>query len=206
MRKIITIGREFGSGGRELGRRLSEQLQIAYYDREIVTEIAKRTRSSEEYVRRISEKKPVESFPIHVGHTFPFYPMPDPVFQHNMTIFSEQHKLLVELAKKSDCIIIGRCADHILREMKPFRIFVYADEASKLKRCRARGPEPDKLSDKELKRKIAAVDRNRAAYYDFYTGQKWGDKVNYDLCINLSTVPVAHVADAVISFLKSEEK
>lgn len=73
MRKIITIGREFGSGGRELGRRLSEQLQIAYYDREIVTEIVKRTRSSEEYVRWISEKKPVESFPIHVGHTFPFY-------------------------------------------------------------------------------------------------------------------------------------
>ena len=71
---------------------IRDRLQIAYYDREIVTEIAKRTRSSEEYVRRISEKNPVESFPIHVVHTFPFYPMPDPVFQHNMTIFSDQHK------------------------------------------------------------------------------------------------------------------
>ena len=205
MRKIITIGREFGSGGRELGRRLSEQLQIAYYDREIVTEIAKRTRSSEEYVRQISEKKPVESFPIHVGHTFPFYPMPDPVFQHNMTIFSEQHKLLVELAKKSDCIIIGRCADHILREMKPFRIFVYADEESKLQRCIERKPADELLSDVETRRQMKEVDKERAKYYAYFSGQKWGAKENYDLMINTSGQKIKKIAGALAAYLQDAD-
>ena len=78
MNRIITIGREFGSGGRELGRRLSEKLHIAYYDQEIITEIAKRTSMSEEYVRQITESRPIMSFPIHVRHSF--YPIPNPAF------------------------------------------------------------------------------------------------------------------------------
>ena len=78
MRRIITVGREFGSGGREIGRRIAEELQIAYYDQEIITEIAKRTALSEAYIRQIEEKRPVVSFPIHVGHSF--YLSPDPTF------------------------------------------------------------------------------------------------------------------------------
>ena len=70
MRRIITVGREFGSGGREIGRRIAEELQIAYYDQEIITEIAKRTALSEAYIRQIEEKRPVVSFPIHIGHSF----------------------------------------------------------------------------------------------------------------------------------------
>ena len=202
--RIITIGREFGSGGRELGNQLAKRLQVPYYDQEIISAIAKRTALAEKYVQAVIEHRPFQPFPLSVGRSFFLYH--DPVLEQNLSIYREQSLIIEELAAKSDCVIVGRCADYILREKNPFRIFVYADEASKLKRCRARDPEPDKLSDKELKRKIAAVDRNRAAYYDFYTGQKWGDKVNYDLCINLSAVPVAHVADAVIGFLKSEGK
>lgn len=202
--RIITIGREFGSGGRELGHQLAKRLQVPYYDQEIISAIAKRTALAEKYVQAVIEHRPFQPFPLSVGRSFFLYH--DPVLEQNLSIYREQSLIIEELAAKSDCVIVGRCADYILREKNPFRIFVYADEASKLKRCRARDPEPDKLSDKELKRKIAAVDRNRAAYYDFYTGQKWGDKVNYDLCINLSAVPVALVADAVIGFLKSEGK
>lgn len=78
MKRIITIGREFGSGGRELGRRIAEKLEIAYYDQEIITEIAKRTALSEEYVRRIEEKRPVMHFPIHTGHSI--YLISEPTF------------------------------------------------------------------------------------------------------------------------------
>ena len=130
MNRIITIGCEFGSGGREIGRRLSEELQFAYYDREIITEVANRTQLSEEYIQRISEHRPFISFPIHIGHSF--YPVTDPMIQNSVLIFAEQHRLLGELSKKSDCIIVGRCADYILRDMNPFRNFVYADLESKL--------------------------------------------------------------------------
>ena len=95
MNRIITIGREFGSGGRELGRRIAEKLEIAYYDQEIITEIAKRTTLSEEYIRRIEEKRPIMHFPIHTGHSF--YLMSEPTFYPDLSIYTKQHELLREL-------------------------------------------------------------------------------------------------------------
>ena len=84
MKRIITIGREFGSGGREIGRRISEELQIAYYDQEIITEVANRTQLSEDYIQQISERKPFVSYPIHIGHSF--YPIIDPTV-HFIIVF-----------------------------------------------------------------------------------------------------------------------
>ena len=104
MNRIITIGREFGSGGRELGYRIAEKLQIAYYDQEIITEIAKRTALSEEYVRRIEEKRPVMHFPIHTGHSI--YLISEPTFYPDFSIYTKQHELLRELSRKSDCVIV----------------------------------------------------------------------------------------------------
>lgn len=184
MNKIITIGREFGSGGRELGRRLAEELKIAYYDQEIITEIAKRTALSEQYVQHITEHKPIASFPIHIGRRF--YPTVNPVLQQSHTLYREQRELILELSEKADCVIIGRCADYILQEKNPFRIFVYADLESKMARCREKAPEQEHLTDKELKQHILEIDRNRAKYYEFYTEKKWGDKLNYYMCINTS--------------------
>ena len=196
MKRIITVSREFGSGGRELGRRLSELLHIAYYDKEIVTEIAKRTSISEEYVRQITEQKPVMSFPISIGRSF--YPMTDPLLDQNQAIFREQHQIIREMADKSDCVIVGRCGDYILRDLNPFRIFVYADMDAKIARCRERGKEDPPLSDKELKQKITKMDKGRAKYYEFYTGQKWGDRLNYDVCINTSGRSIKELAAVLV--------
>ena len=196
MKRIITVSREFGSGGRELGRRLSELLHIAYYDKEIVTEIAKRTSMSEEYVRQITEQKPVMSFPISIGRSF--YPMTDPLLDQNQAIFREQHQIIREMADKSDCVIVGRCGDYILRDLNPFRIFVYADMDAKIARCRERGKEDPPLSDKELKQKITKMDKGRAKYYEFYTGQKWGDRLNYDVCINTSGRSITELAAVLV--------
>ena len=91
MNRIITIGREFGSGGRELGRRLSETLDFAYYDQEIISEIARRTEMSEQYVQSIVEHQPSFSFPIHIGRSF--YPAPTPVFDQSMTVYREQSRI-----------------------------------------------------------------------------------------------------------------
>ena len=203
MKKIITIGREFGSGGREIGRRISEKLQIAYYDQEIVTEIAKRTKLSEEYVERITEDRPYMSYPIHAGMSFhsAYYAYTE--FDRSLTVFAEQHNIIKELAEKADCIIVGRCADYILREMNPFRIFVYADADSKLKRCRERSPEDENLSNCKIKRNIRSIDKGRSRYYSYFSNQKWGDSQNYDLMINTSGKDVKQISEAVSCYLKN---
>ncbi|MBR6901228.1 MAG: cytidylate kinase-like family protein [Synergistaceae bacterium] len=197
MNKIITIGREFGSGGREFGRKLAELLQFPYYDREIISEIAKRTSLSEKYIQNIAEHKPVIPFPIHTGRTF-WAVVPD----YGQSVQSEQHNIIREAASKSDCVIVGRGADYILRELNPFRIFVYSSIESKMKRCRENQSNDYEqgsgtMNDKELARKIEQINKSRADYYEFYTGQKWGDKTNYDLCINTSFIEPEKIAEAV---------
>ena len=136
MNRIITIGREFGSGGRELGRRLAEELGIEYYDKEIIDAIAKKTSMSQEYVQEILEGKPHHLYPITIGQsmfiTDNFY------IQQEQSIYLAQCEIIRELAQKSSCIIVGRCADYILKEFKPYRIFVYADMDSRIKRCISR--------------------------------------------------------------------
>ncbi len=200
-RRIITIGREFGSGGRELGRRISEKLQLAYYDREIVTEIAKRTSLSEEYVDRITSDRPFVSYPIHIGMSF--YDAPDYALERYFGVYAEQHRLLEELSVKSDCVIVGRCADYILREKNPFRIFVYADMESKLKRCRERSPENENLSDFKMKRNIRSIDKGRARYYNYFSQRKWGARDNCDLLINTSGKDIRQISEATADYLKS---
>lgn len=195
MNKIITIGREFGSGGREFGRRLSEEIGFAYYDQEIISEISKRTSLSEQYVHAIIEHQPSFSFPIHIGRSF--YPEVNPAFDQTMTIYQEQAHIISEMADKSDCVIVGRCADYILKEYNPFRIFVYADMESKIKRCREKAPEDEKLTDKELKQKINKVDKKRAKYYEFYTGHSWGKKLNFDLCINTTQTVIKEIVPVI---------
>lgn len=199
MNKVITIGREFGSGGREIGRKLADTLGMAYYDKEIITEIAKRTTLSEEYVHDVVGRKPTYSYPIHVGRTF----MSINTIQviQGGTIFNEQCKLLKEFADASDCVIVGRCADFILKEYNPYRIFVYADLESKLARCK-KYEHGENMTDKELTRYIKRIDKNRAENYEFYTGHKWGDKLNYDLCINTTGKEVEKIVPHVANLIR----
>lgn len=191
MNKVITIGREFGSGGRELGRRLARELGFDYYDKEILSEISKHTSLSEEYVQRIVENQPHQLYPITTGRSF-LYVDTQPLQQAG-AVFLAQQEIIREMADRSNCVIVGRCADHILRDRNPFRIFVYADMASRIARCRARAPEGENLTDKEYKQQIQQVDKARARYYDFYTDMKWGDKLSYDLCINTTNQDIQSI-------------
>lgn len=180
--KLITIGREFGSGGRELGQRLAETLGFAYYDSEIIREVAEKTNLSEAYVERMVEKRPFPFFSITHGGTFSS--AYDPHFALNNTIYNQQSAILKDMANRSDCVIVGRCADYILRELHPLRVFVYADMPHKMARCRERAPEGEHLSDRKLAAKIRAVDKDRRHYYEFFTSQKWGSRECYDLMLN----------------------
>ncbi|HBS02520.1 MAG TPA: cytidylate kinase-like family protein [Firmicutes bacterium] len=199
MSLIITIGREFGSGGRELGRRLADQLHIAYYDQEILVELEKQTPYCLEYIEQVTEKKPIPLLPIHYGMSFSM--VSDPNLDQSIDIYAAQAKILKEMAGKSSCVIIGRCADEVLKEFHPIRLFVYADASSKMERCRLRKKPGEKTDDRTLAREFKTIDRNRAKYYEFYTGKKWGAKENYDLMINTSGRSVKELADKLAHFL-----
>ncbi len=205
MNRIITIGREFGSGGREFGKRLAEELGIAYYDREIMEEISKRTKMAESYIHHIVEGAPGTYFPITVGKTL-HGSSPDYLLRQYTTVYAEQANTIRDMAEKSDCVIVGRCADYILREKNPLRIFIYADMPTKIARCREKSHEDDALTDKQLEKQIRKVDRNRAKYYAYYTGHKWGDRSNYDIMINTTAMPIEESVHALAEILRASEE
>ncbi len=200
MNKIITVGREFGSGGREFGRRLAEELGFEYYDKEIVTEISKHTSLSEEYVKQVVENTPHSLFPITVGHSFTY--VDDYTIKRIQSVYSAKEEIIKELAEKSNCVIVGRCADYILKDYNPYKIFVYADMESKVKRCAERMSADEKLNDKQLIKHIKDVDKRRARYYEFYTDNRWGDKRNYDLCINTTDTVIKEIVPVIAKMFK----
>ena len=202
MNKVITIGREFGSGGREFGRLLAEKLGYEYYDKEIITEIAKKTSLSETYVKQIVEQTPHSLFPITTGNAFAYYG--NNHLYNVQSIFREQTNVIKEMAKKSDCVIVGRCADYILEDLNPFKIFIYADEKSKIERCLKKVDEPESVNVKKLKKQIKNIDKNRARYYSFYTGKKWGDSHNYHLVLDSGKLGYSLCTKLIIEAAKGE--
>lgn len=195
MKKIITIGREFGSGGREFGRRLAEALEIEYYDKEILTAIANHTSLSEEYVQQVVEHRQHCLYPITVGRSISYADYY--LFRQTQSVYQAQCEIIKDLAEKSSCVIVGRCADYILRDYSPYRFFIYADMDSRIKRCIIRNSGDETYTEKEMKKHIQQIDRNRAKYYSFYTGRKWGEKKNYDLCLNTTGVEIREVVPAI---------
>ncbi len=193
--KIITVSREFGSGGRELGKRLAESLGFNYLDREIITEVAKRTSLDEKFVESNLEKG-MQAYPMHFGMSFSLVPI---LNQSAIDCFVAQNEILVELAKKGDCVIVGRSADVILSEFNPLNLFVYADMQSKIERCKKRMKD-EKLSDKELAKKIKQIDKERAKSRKLFSDTEWGDRHNYHLMINTTNKEIAKIIPALKQF------
>ena len=197
MRKIITISREFGSGGRELGKRLAEALGMAYYDREIVTALAERSGLAEQYIEHISERGVSWYYPITYSRTLT---VPPSFSQLHLDVLSQQNRLLRELAEKSDCVMVGRCADIILQEYHPLNLFVYASLESKLARCRQRETLEEHFTDRELRRKMAQIDRGRARHRKVVDGSRWGDKTAYHLCVNTTGLEIKSLVPSMREF------
>lgn len=196
---VITIGREFGSGGRELGKRLADELGVLYYDKEIIKEIATASNLNEQYVESVIEKGLPGRFIYTFGQTFTHMPV---IAENSMVnVLSEQRKVLNRLAEK-DCVIVGRSADVILEGVDHFRIFIYADEQSKIKRCRERAPEGEHLTDKQLIKKMKAVDYGRKKLHSVLSHLPWGDKRGYDLMINTSNTDISKIVPLVAEYIR----
>lgn len=193
--KIITLSREFGSGGRELGKRLAERLNFAYYDKEIISAVAQQGNLDEGYVQRILESSAGSDFPVTFGRTFSMQ------YQQTTTkLLLMQKKIIKAMAEKSDCIIVGRSADSILQSFKPLNLFVYADMDARIKRCQDCADSQEPLTQKELQAKIQKVDQQRRRYYELCTGRPWGIKENYHLCINTTGSVIKDLVPAIADY------
>lgn len=182
---IITVSRQFGSGGREVGKRLADALGLQYYDRELVTEIAKSTSLNENYVSTVLENGGFTNFSFSFARSIPLVSAtPAPVTE----VFSAQRQIIRAIGEKGDCVIVGRNADVILKDFNPVKLFVYADTQSKLKRCRERAAEGENFTDKQLLKKFKEIDKGRSRLHDLFSSISWGAKEGYDLMVNTSNL------------------
>ncbi len=197
--RIITISREFGSGGRELGKRLADELGFSYIDREIVTEIAKRSSLDENYVDSVLEKGAV-NIPITYSSTLSHLS----TINHAATsIIRAQQKIITELAEKGDCVIVGRNADIILENENPLKIFVHADMDSKIKRCQSRATSKETLTDRQMKSRIKKTDKGRYNRHALLSDIPWGDKRGYNMCVNTTNMEIKSLVPAVAEFARA---
>lgn len=198
--KVITIGREFGSGGREFGKLLAQELGFDFYDDEILTEIAKKSGLAQSYVRSVVEQSSFEDYSVSYGKNLFFN---DFTSDNHLKIITSQNDVLLELAKKSNSVFVGRCADVVLDKLNPLKIFVYADMDTKLARSKASTFKNDRLTDKEILKQIKEVEKKRTRYYRAITDRPWGAKENYHLCINTTGKEIKDLVPTAAAFAQA---
>lgn len=205
---IITVSREFGSGGREFAKSLAEELQFTYYDKEIIRAVAEEMNLDPGYIDSIMEHMPgIGLIPLNIGRSFAATALDAQThYFDNDRVYGEQTKVIHELSQRGPCVFVGRCSDYILRDRNVLRIFVYADMPAKVARCRERSAENENFTDRLLAKKIKDVDSNRMRYYQYFTDQKWGNPLNYDLCLNTSGKDIKTLAKTVAVLVKEREK
>ena len=199
---VITIGREFGSGGKYIGERLAEELNLKLYDKELLSKVAEESGMDLDVLEEIDEKQE-QSFWYSFATSLYSQESLETLGEipSNEKIFIEQSKIIEDLAEKDDCIIIGRCSNIILKN-KPnvLNIFVYSSELDfKVQRKMKYGDFENVL---EVIKTIERVDRERQTYYNYFTKSDWGDRNNYDLMIDTSKIGVENSVKLIKEYLK----
>ena len=193
---IITISRQFGSGGRELGRRLAATLGYDYYDKEIIAAIARGSGMDEDYVKNAVNSLRAQPLQLTVRNSLTAY-----TTSPQTALMLEEKKVIEEIAAQgSNCVIVGRNADVILSSCKPLNIFVCADMDSRVQRCVLHAPQGENLTAKELERKIKQIDKARIKSRRVLTGSGWGQNDAYHLTVNTAGWNIEKLAVAVADF------
>ena len=192
---IITIGRQFGSGGREIGIRLSQLMNIGYYDKELMQEAAKESGIDTRFFEQADETTPRSFYHAMLGLSS---------FNYgntlcNETIFKLQADVIQNIARKQSCVIVGRCADYILRDNpRCISVFIHASMNDRVARIKKH----TLLSEKEAEEKAIKTDKRRASYYNFYSDKEWGVASSYDLSINSSILGTEETALLIKAFVE----
>ncbi|MGN0703287.1 MAG: AAA family ATPase [Lentihominibacter sp.] len=195
-KKLITISREFGSGGRLIGKRLAEKLDIPYYDKELLDRIAEESGFSREMIAD-AEKKAKNSFLYSLASAMGTGEAGPESLSLNERFFLAQFDTIRKIADEGSCVIVGRCADYVLRGMpEATNVFIYAEEADKIKRAVQEYGVPED----SVKKLMKDTDKARANYYAYHTGRKWGEHVNYNLSIDSGYIEIEDIVDLIIKY------
>ena len=199
---VVTVGRQFGSGGREIGKLIAKGLGIAYYDKELLTEAAKSSGVNADFFEAADERTPSffsSLWSFSTGYSSGAYFTGDTPLS-NDSIYKAQSNVMMELADRGPCVIVGRTADYILRNYcKVVSVFIHASMEARSARIIARG---DCDNRKDAEAMAEKKNKLRAEYYNFYTDKKWGDAQSYDLCIDSSLFGAQETAQTIIEFIK----
>ncbi len=201
---IITIGRQLGSGGREIGQMLAKELGIGYYDKELLAEAAKKSGLAQELFENHDEK-PTSSFlyslvmdTYSLGYssgTFHDLPL-------NHKVFLAQFDTIKHIAERESCVIVGRCADYALAEFSNcVKVFIHADMDYRVHRVAGR----HNLSLTKAREEILKTDKKRASYYNYYTSKRWGEAAGYDLCLDSSVIGNENAVKLIKDFIEMKK-
>ena len=199
-KKIITISREFGSGGRTVGHMVAERLGIPFYDKELVDQIAVESGFAPKFVEENGEHSPGSSL-----FSYAFAPQGVPGVMNGLSaadfLWNIQCSVILQLAEKGPCVIVGRNADYILKDRKDvLNVFLHADIPHRVERVLEANPD-----EKNPEGRIAARDKRRRVNYQHYTGRTWGQAQNYDICLDTSTLGVEQCADIICGIVEKSK-
>lgn len=197
---IIAIGRQFGSGGREIGKKLADRLGIGYFDKELLAVAARESGLNREVFEKADEQTSNKlAYALSMGFAYFSGPSPENNFMTREGIFKIQSDTIQGLAERESCVIVGRCADYILRDHPAMISFFIGDTISNriMRIVHSSG-----LSVEEAKEQLAKIDKSRAAYYNYYTDKKWGAASSYHLCVNVSLLGVDRTVAYLMQFIE----
>ena len=201
-KKIITISREFGSGGRTMGRKIAEKLGIPFYDKELVDQIAVESGFAPKFVEEHGEHSPTSSF-----FSYAFAPQGVPGIMNGLStadfLWNIQCSVILQLAEQGPCVIVGRNADYILKDRPDaLHVYVFADVPYRAERIVRLYGESEKSPEQRLSEK----DKRRRVNYQHYTGRTWGMAQNYDLCLDTGVLGEDYCADIVVNAVLNSRK
>ena len=196
---VITISRQFGSGGRAVGQKLAQKLDIPFYDKELISLAAKESGMNPEVFKSIDE---TAANSLLYSLSMGMYNFNGPLAMGDLPVNDKlyllQHQLIKEIATKGPSVIVGRCADYVLKDSPhTINVFIYADMEYRKKRAVT----VHNIEERRAETIINKTDKTRANYYSFYTGQKWGVAQNYDLCIDSSKLSDDKIVELIFSYI-----
>lgn len=197
-RRVITIGRQYGSNGHDIAKKLSERLGIHYYDKELIKIAGDMQNITYEELLKVDEKRanpwryPVDD-DVQMSKQFRFEPMND-------VLFYTQMEIIKDLARKEDCIIVGRCANDILKGCEGCRsVFIHAPFEKRVETIMQRAS----IDEREASLLIKKIDKQRRYYYNYFTDLRWEDMTQYDLCLNSGSIPEEQILDVLAALYES---
>lgn len=198
-RVVVSIGRQFGSGGRVIGRKLAERLSIKYYDKELMTEFAKDSGFDSEVFERSDERHSWFEGVLQWMSTFVSGVTQAENYMSSDSLFRMQAEVIQHIAERESCVIVGRCSDYILRNNDCcFSVFLHASDADRAKRIAERM----QVSEGQALAMLEEEDNARAGYYNYYTSKTWGMASSYDICLNVSLLGEDGVVDMIVDALE----